>query len=273
MLTQVNVTNVRGDTLQLSLLDSSNGYVVKDIEGLDPVNASLTTSTMAQRDGAQSQNARRDTRNITIKLGLEPDFLVSTVDSLRQALYDWFMSKALVDLAFFKDDVLNVISSGQVESCENSMFSTDPEMDISIICYDPDFYAPEAVTLSSGTVSTTDTTTVDYPGSSEAGVIFTLNVDRTLTDFTLYNTAPDNSIQTFVVSGAFVADDVITITSVQGQKGINLRRAGLDSSILFWVQTSPNWITLQKGANHFRAFADGATVPFTMTYTPKFGGI
>jgi hypothetical protein len=273
VLTQVNVTNVRSDTLALSLLDASNGYVVKDIQGLDPVSASLTTSSMAQRDGAQDQNARRDTRNITIKLGLEPDYLVSTVDSLRTALYNWFMSKALVDMAFYKDDALFAIGSGRVESCENNMFSTDPEIDISIICYDPDFYGPSAVTLDSGTVSTTDTETIDYEGTSDAGIIFTLNVDRTLEDFTFYNTTPDNTIQQFIVSGSFVSGDVVTIVSIPGQKKFTLTRAGIDSSILFWMDTSSSWITLQKGANHFRVFASGASVPFTLSYTPQYGGI
>lgn len=273
MLTLVEATNVRSDTLALSLLDASNGYVVKDIQGLDPVNASLTTSTMAQRDGAQAQNARRDTRNITIKLGLEPDYLVSTVDSLRSALYGWFMSKALVDLALYKDDVLFAITSGQVESCENNMFSADPEVDISIICYDPDFYGPSAVTSSSGTVSTTDTTAINYEGNSDAGVIFTLSINRTMSDFTLYNTAPDNTLQSFIVNGSFVAGDVVRINSIPGQKSITLTRSSITSSILFWMDTSSSWITLQKGANNFRAFATGATIPFTLSYTPQYGGI
>jgi Phage tail protein len=273
VLTQVDVTNPRSDTLALSLLDASNGYVVKDIQGLDPVNAALTTSSMAQRDGAQDQNARRDTRNVTIKLGLEPDYLVSTVDSLRTALYNWFMSKSLVDMAFYKDDVLFAVASGRVESCENNMFSTDPEVDISIICYDPDFYGPAAVTSNSGTVSTTDTTTINYEGTSDAGVIFTLNVDRTLSDFTLYNTSPDNTLQQFIVSGSFVSGDVITIVSIPGQKRLTLTRSGIETSVLFWMDTSSSWITLQKGANHFRAFASGASVPFTLSYTPQYGGI
>jgi hypothetical protein len=273
VLTQVDVQNSHGDTLSLQLLDASNGFVVKEITGLDPVNATLTTSVMAQRDGAQAQNARRETRNITMKIGLEPDFVLTTVDSLRQSLYAYFMPKSNVGLKFYKDTVLYAVGSGQIESFENALFSSDPEVDISIICYDPDLYAPAAVTTSLGTVSTTDTHTFGYEGTTEAGVIFALSIDRTMTDFTLYNTAPDNSVQSFIISGSFVAGDVVTINSIPGQKGVTLTRGGIDSSILYWMDTASTWITLFQGNNLFRAFAEGASIPYSLTYTTKYGGI
>jgi hypothetical protein len=256
-------------------MDSSNGYVVKEIDGLDPVNASLTTSSLAQVDGAQPQNARRDVRNITIKLGLEPDYLSTTVQSLRSALYDWFMTKSLIGLKFYLDGVLFAVSSGQVETCTNSMFSADPEVDISILCYDPDLYGPAQIELDSSTVSTTDTTAINYAGTSDAGVIFTLNINRSLDSVALYNTAPDNTIQQFALSGtgAFVSGDILTINTIPGQKSVTLTRASITSSVLFYVDDSAAWITLQKGVNEFRAFASGAAIPFTLTYTPLFGGI
>lgn len=273
MLTIVEATNGQGDTLSLNLLDSSNGYVVKGIDGLNPVAAALTTSSIAQRDGAQPQNARRDTRNIVIKLGLEPDYVSNSVQSLRSDLYSWFITKAEVDLAFYLDDVLFVVTSGQVESNDNSMFSADPEVDISIICYDPDFFAPEAVTVSEDTVSTTVTETIEYPGTSDAGVIFTLNIDRTMTDFTVYNTGPDNALQTFDVSGEFVSGDVVTINTIPGQRAITLTRSGLTSSVLYYVNGDASWIALKKGTNFFRAFASGDGIPYTLVYTPLYGAI
>ena len=275
MLTLVEVTNVRSDTLQLPLLNASNGYVVKDIEGLDPVNAALTTSTMAQIDGAQPQNASRGTRNITIKLGLEPDFISTTVQSLRSALYDYFMPKANIQFGFYIDGALLAVASGQVESFANSMFSADPEVDISVLCYDPDFYGPAAETTSFDSVSTTMTTTFTYEGTSEAGVIVTLNVDRTVDGFTLYNTAPDNTLQKFNFSGtgAFIAGDIITITSIPGSKSLTRSRAGIVSSVLYYLDDGADWITFQRGDNLFRAFAAGAGVPCTLTYTPQYGGL
>lgn len=275
MLTQVDISNVRSETLQLFLLSSSSGYAVKEIDGLDPVNATLTTSSLAQVDGAQPQNASRGTRNITMKLGLEPDFLSTTVDSLRFGLYDYLMPKSNIAMKFYKDGVYFASASGQVESFENSMFSADPEVDISIICYDPDFYAPVAVELDSDTVSTTDTTTISYPGTSDTGVIFTLSIDRDLDDLTLYNTAPDTTIQQFHLEGtdAFVDGDILTINTIPGQKSVMLTRDSITSSVLYYVDDSAVWLTLQKGDNEFRAYAAGDPIPFTLIYTPLYGGL
>jgi hypothetical protein len=254
--------------------DSSAGYVVKDIEGLNPVKATLTSSTLSQVDGAQFQNARRDPRNITISVGLEPDYVTTTVQSLRDALYSYFTTKAVVDLAFFLDNVEYVVTTGQVESCENSMFSADPQVDISLICYDPDFYFPEMTNLSSETVPNTNANMVDYQGTTDTGVIFTLNVNRDMTSVILYNIAPDGIVQQFGITGATFTDgDVIIVNSVPGFRSVTLTRDGVTSSILYWVDAFPTWITLKKGINQFRAYSLGNGVPYDLTYTAKIGGI
>lgn len=274
MLTEVDVTNVRSDTLQLPLLSAAGGYAVREITGLDPVNAALTTSSMAQLDGAQPQNARRDIRNITMKLGLTPNFVDTTVDSLRQNLYNYFMPKSLVGLTFWKDGVVYAITSGQVEDFQNPMFSADPEVDISIVCYDPDFYAPAPTVTSLTTVATTDTTSFNYAGNSDAGIIFTLNINRTLSGFTVYNQQPDNTLTTFAVSGSFISGDVFTINSVPGQKSVTLTRSGITISALSMVDpTNAGWPVFQRGVNLFRALATGATIPCSVTYTTKYGGL
>lgn len=274
MLTEVDVTNVRSDTLQLPLLSAAGGYAVRDIQGLDPVQAALTSSSMAQLDGAQFQNARRDIRNITMKLGLVPNFVTTTVDSLRQTLYDYFMPKSNITLTFWKDGAVFAVASGQVESFDNSMFTADPEADISIVCYDPDFYAPAPTVTNIATVTTTDTTAFNYPGNSECGVIFALNINTALTGFTIYNQQPDGTLTTFAVTGSFVSGDIFTINSVPGQKAATLTRGGITTSALSMVDpTNIGWPVFQKGENLFRAFASVAAIPCSVTYTTKYGGL
>lgn len=273
MLTLVEVTNDSSNTLRFPVADSSSGYSVRDVEGLDPVDATLTSSSEAQRDGASPQNARRDVRNILIKLGLEPDYSSTTVQSLRTALYDYFLPKKNITLGFYIDDVLFVTTSGQVETCQAPMFTEDPEVDVTIVCYDPDFYAPSEQVFSGNTTSGTDFQTISYPGTSETGVVFALSINRIMSSFALYNTTPDGSTQVVQVNGSFAPGDIVTINSVVGQKAVTLLRGGIASSVMFYRDISSDWITLEKGDNHFRAFTSGAAIPYTVTYTPKYGAI
>lgn len=273
MLTVVEATNILGSTLRLPLLDTSKGYSVREIDGLGPVAATLTSSSLAQVDGTQAQNARRESRNITMKLGFTPDFVNTTVQSLRSVLYDYFMTKALVDLNFYIDDVLTMVTSGQVETFDNPLFTADPEADISILCYDPDFYGPAPLTLSSSTRSDTNTSLITYTGNSEAGLIFTLNVNRALTDFWITLQRPDNQRQKMEITGSFVAGDVITIDTRPGSKAVTLMRSGISSSILAGFDETGTWLSFQKGPNQFGAFAAGAGIPYTMVYTTQFGAL
>ena len=275
MLTAVDITNSRGDTLHLPLMDISGGYVVREVKGLDPVSASLTSSSTAEEDGAQPQFARRGPRNVTMKLGLKPDYNVNTVQSLRSALYPYLMPKLNIKLDFYLDNVLYVTTDGQIEDFSNEMFTQDPEVNISILCYDPDFYAPSAITASDFTQSDNVTTKlIQYNGTSDAGFVFTLNINRALSGFTLTNTTPDNVKRSLEIAGAsFVSGDVLTITTIKGQKAIVFNRAGLVSSILYFKTDVSEWPFLQNGNNNLGAFCSGAGIPWSLSYTPKYGGI
>ena len=73
LLKTLKVTNSRGFTLDLPLEDISGGFIVKGIEGLGPVKATLVSSSFANMDGEQYHSSRRKARNLIVKLGLDPD--------------------------------------------------------------------------------------------------------------------------------------------------------------------------------------------------------
>src|SRR5690242_8791578 len=129
MIVQVEATNSRGSVLELPIDDVLNGLVMQEIEGLDPVKATIVTSSFAQQDGVQYQSSRRDQRDIKLSIGLEPDYTVSTVRGLRSQLYRHFMPKSEVQLRFIDDDGLAVLISGRVETCEAPPFVEEPQMD------------------------------------------------------------------------------------------------------------------------------------------------
>lgn len=273
MLSTVEVRTTAGTLLTLPLETVSNGIYIEDIGGLDPVKATIVSSSFANMDGSQYQSARRESRNITIKVALDPDYSIESVADLRARIYNFFMPKSNVSLRFIMDNDLEVDISGRVESCETPLFTKDPQVDISIICFDPDFVDITPVEFSGESTDDTDEELISYVGSVETGMTFVLNIDRTLTEFTIYHRAPDGSVRTLDVAGAFEADDVLTIVTVKGQKELTLTRDAVSSSALYAMSPQSNWIEFEKGNNYIRVYAIGDPIPYDLSYTTRYGGL
>ena len=170
MITLVEATNSQGALLGLPLDDVSNGVVVEEIEGLDPVDATIVSTSFATLDGVQYQSSRRNERNIKLKLGMEPDYAVDTVRTIRKRLYRHFMPKSPVGLRFYDSDGLVVDIAGRVESAPAPLFAEDPEMTVSIICFDPDFVEDQSVIVPGNTVATDTEFVLEYDGTVETGM-------------------------------------------------------------------------------------------------------
>lgn len=273
MLYKVEVRNAQGALLSLPLDDVSSGLVVQDIQGLDPVKATIVSSNFAQLDGTQYHSSRREARNIIMVLGLEPDYVMASVRDLRNSLYSFFMPKSEIFLRFYMDEGLTVNIMGRVETFEAPLFAKEPKAFISILCFDPDFLDLDPVELTGSSTSTTDETTITYDGSVETGLVFVLNVNRTLGAFTFYFKPPDGTLRSMDFAASLVTGDVLTINTVSGAKGATLTRAGTNSSLLYAVSPQSNWHELQNGDNKIRIYATGAAVPYTLTYTARYGGL
>lgn len=273
MLTKVEVRNPAGNLLTLPLEDVSDGYILKDVEGLDPVKATIISSTFASLDGVQYQTARREARNLIVKLGLEPDYSSSSVRALRSNLYNWFMTKAPVNLTFYDSDGLIVRIDGIVEDYVGPLFVKEPEAAVYITCPNPDLVELAPVTGSGNTVSTTTEFLITYNGSVETSIKFDLLLNRSLSAFTIYHRPPDNIIRSFDFMASLVNLDTLSIDTTVGQKAITLTRSGVQSSLLYGRQPGSAWFLLQPGVNHFRFYATGAAIPFNYSYTERHGGM
>lgn len=273
MLNKVEVRNAKGDLLSLPFEDMSNGYCVKGIDGLGPVKAAIVKSSFAQLDGTQYHSSSLGDRNITMKLGLYPNWISNDVEDLRYALYDYLMPKSPISLRFYTDKGLTVDIAGRVESLEPDIFSREPAVDASIICFQPDFLALAEISISGNTVSDTTATTISYAGTSEAGIILALNINRTLGEFTIYNQAADGTLQALDFQTSLAAGDVLTINTNVGSRGATLVRGGTISQPLYAIQKPTGWTSLQKGDNLIRVYATGAAIPYTISYTTRYGGL
>lgn len=273
MLTKVEVTNRRGNVMVLAINDDNNPYQVAEIEGLEPVQATLTSSSYAGNDGEVFQGAKRGARNIKIKLDLDPDFVDDTYTTLRQALYAYFIPKSQVKLRFYSDTGLYLDIQGVVEEFTSPLFVQGPEVNISIMCYQPDFTDPRVISIEGVTVDDDTVTVLDYPGSVETGTLVTLNVNRPLTDFTIYNSDEGGNLLQLDFSGTLMDGDTLVVSSVKGSKGIRLTRTGVESSYLYGRSAQSNWIELDEGLNNFRIYAPGDPVPYVLEYVVRYGGL
>lgn len=272
MLRKVDVVTRRGTTLSLDLFENDSGYQV-EVEGLNPVKAELSSSSYVGMEGEEFQSSRRGKRQIKFKFDLQPDFVADTFATLRRRLYDYLMPETTVKLRFHLDTGLYVDIDAVVEDHSSPMFSEDPEVQVVLICFKPDFIDPNRVEFEGSTVSTSAITEINYPGTIDIGVVVTMHINRNVEGFTIYNTTEDGVLSQLDFSYPLINADELVISSLKGSKGITLTRAGTSSSLLYGRSAQSKWINFSQGINEFRVYTPGDPVPFTLEYLVRYGGL
>ena len=270
---KLEITNARGNVLTLMMEEDNGPYQVADIEGLDPGKATLVSSSYAGAPGAVFQAATRPPRNIKIKVDFDPDFDPTTYEDARAELYKWFMPTAKIKQKYYMSTGLDLEIDAIVESNDSLIFEEDPDATISLMCYDPDFIDNRIITVSGASVDDATNTEIDYPGTIEAGTVLTINFNRAVSEFSIYNIDEANGIQQFNFSGSLLAGDTLVISSLSGNKGVTLTRAGVSSSYLYGRTAQSTWIKLFEGLNQFRVYAEGDPIPYELEYRVRYGGL
>lgn len=141
MITLIRIYNEGSDFIELSLSDSSAPYFVKNIDGLGPVNATISTTTYVTKDGGSFQNARTEMRNLVMQIGLNPSYVDSAdpYGDLRRDMYPILNPKNKVTVVIFSDKMETLFIEGWVETFDPTIFSKDPDFTVSILCPDPYF--------------------------------------------------------------------------------------------------------------------------------------
>ena len=274
MLSEVEVLSSRGSILTMPLGDITDGIVIAEMDGLDPVDATIVTTNSPNQDGTQFHNAVSEDRIITLKIEMKPYDSTQTVYSIRKKLYEFFMPKTPVRFTFRTEEGLDVDIAGRVESFKNVQFAAEPTVDITVKCFDPDFVDPDIETVTGSTVSTATTFEIDYDGSVDTSVIFTLTLNRDLSEFTIYTTMPDGSVRNLDFALAMLNGDVLVIDTIPGNKTVTQYRGGSVLAYpLYAVSPQSSWIEIQPGTNVFRVYATGAAIPFTFQYHKRYGGL
>ena len=284
MLKTVTVTSKRTSTpLVLDLWSPANGYFVKDIDGLGPVDSPITVLNSAISDGGVYQTSRRGTRNIVITLGLVPSWTTS-IETLRRALYTWFAQKSIVNLSFI-DSIYSypLLINGYVEKLTHSMFDSKATFEISIICPDPIFTGNTTVNLVPTHTQLLAGYTVNNQGTDVSG--FTLNMTTrsymTTVSFSATSVVNPDGTTTFSFKNSTDVDDinelstgmVYRLTTGYRDRAFERVVSGGNISLLSWITAATRWPMLYPGSNTLKvaAYVAGTVPTYTLSYIPRFG--
>lgn len=286
MLTRMEIISQAGRSLELPMFDVTSPYIVTDVSGLEPVKAELSSSPFATRDGSQFQSSRRVPRNIVLKVGIENGYGTKSVRDLRTNLYNVCMPQSRVTLRFFMDNALFATIVGIVETCDTSLFSRDPEVTISFMCFDPDFLAPsDTVVLGSAIPKAMDEhgyfQHIDYRGTTPTGLRLQMTTNAPLRSLALSArpslagsaralafTAPDSSVASFPTGSEL---DIIT---VPGSKKAVAGGTGGGRSMLPMLVRGSIWFKINPGTNYILVKHDGPSIlTYKLTYRTRHGGL
>ena len=271
-LTTLSVVSSSGETLSFHI-GASTGYQLEEVRGLDPVKADISSSSFGQHDGSQYQSSRRGERNIVMVIGLVPDFVTNTVQSLRLDLARLLMPKRPVTLRMIDSDGSVVSIAGRVESFEAPLFTRTPKADISIICFDPDFKSHALTTKTGSSVTDITNTAVQYNGSVDTGFLFEMTVNRATNELALVLVNSMGESQRVDFAMALSAGDKIEIGSNFGEKGVWVTKDGLRTPALYTITPNSNFLVLSPGVNQFRVQMAGAAIPWSIKYYERYGSL
>lgn len=251
---------------------------IRGITGLEPVDASVNVSPYGSVDGESHTGSTVLSRNIVLTLRPNPDWDTWTYEALRRLLYSYFMPKRSIRLIFYSDDMDPVEISGIVESIEANLFSSDPELVVSIICPDPYFVALNPTVVTGQSIREGGALSVfNYDGNIETGVH--VKVTWVSGDLPSYIGIQVGSpiISDIHVVSENLDEDYFELNSVSMQKYI--RRVNISTGIITNLlskasfETGLGWPLLYSGDVNFAVVTDVGVQNWQLTYYEKFGGL
>lgn len=282
MLTEVKAFSSWPDAPSLPLSDEGSPETdliqIRNIDGLDPVVASVNTSPFGSVDGEAFVGSSVLSRNIVITIGSNPDWKTWTYESLRRLLYQYFMPKRSVRLVFYSDDMVPVEITGVVEDVSPNQFSKDPEFLVSIICPYPYFTALNPTVVTGQSIRTGGTVrTINYDGSVETGFYVAITYSSGSNPGSLGIQVGNPTIAHFtaVLANIITSTKYVEMSSVPLEKYIRsiATDTGLIVNMLPNMQVGSSWPILLPGDNDFSVITDVGIQDWRLVYYERFGGL
>lgn len=252
---------------------------VRNVDGLDPVKATVNTSPYGSVDGESFVGASVQGRNIVLTLHPNPDWDTWTHEKLRDLLYRYFMPKRPLRLVFFTDEKPPVEILGIVEDVQMSMFSKDPELIVSVVCPDPYFTTVDPIIVTGLTTPNGNVPhVIDYQGSEEGRMIVRVTaVPGQVAPSTIDIQIGDPKETYFGVTATVGATSFFEMSSLPMRKYVQNVEigTGVITNLLdnVYIQEGSLWPEFQPGLNEFSVITDHGAHDWALTYYERYGAL
>lgn len=291
---ELTLENKKGEKITLTNREAE--YQVISVEGLDPPNATITSSKVVGLDGSKYQDSRLEERNIVITVKIN-----GNIEANRNRLYRYAKSKQYCKV-YYKSATHNVFAEGYVENNECSLFTNDQRMQISIVCQDPYLQAVNEILSDVSKI----VGLFEFPFAFGAGGIEPNTITDAAIEFGVYdenrvvniiNTGADTGLvihmnvfggdvtnpiiydvytrDFFALDTVLYDGDAVTINTNRGQKSIVVLRNGVEFNGLNWLRPKSTWLQLREGDNIYTFDAEEGVnlISVYITHRPRIEGV
>lgn len=281
MIKSITITNYLDESIKMDLRNpASSGFLIRSIDGLGPVKATINSLEVATSDGSIFNSARASSRNIV----LDVVFFGNSVEDIRQKSYRYFPLKKPLRFTVETDN-RTCYTIGYVESNEPDIFSDQESSKISIVCpesyfrsdkpqltvfagTEPAFEFPfsnESATeplLIMGNIFYYSEKTIEYLGDTDTGFVMTIQFNDPATGVVVYNIKTGESMKILddkyeaIMGSGIEVGDIIEISTIKKNKYIRVLRDGVYKNIMNALDKNTNWLQFTKGYNTIAYVAD-----------------
>ena len=264
--------NYRGEKMTFS---RTPRMWIESISGLG-ADYEVTTSKNSGQDGENYTGATASKRNIVMVL----DVPKRRMDDVKDRLYSFFQPRSVGILYYYSGNIARK-TRYYVESIEPEESGLVRTITISLICPDPKFYAltdnltelavwegliewpleiiePFEVTRKANSLIGN----VYNPSAVPMGLTATFRASGTVVNPSLYDV---NRHELMQINTTMHSDDIITVTTGDGNKRVKLVSGGVTTNINNMMQYPPHWLQAQQGDNLFRYNADSGIDALSVT--------
>lgn len=274
----LNVENKNGQ--RFTLTGNETSYQIISVDGLNPPNATIQSTTVAGMDGSRFASAKLGERNIVLTIKINGD-----VEANRLYLYRYFKTKQYCKI-YFANGSRSVYAEGYVETIECELFGNDQQMQVSIVCQDPYLKDIDEIVYDisqvigmfefpfafggNGVIDPTDTddaiefSIIDKEnivnivnfGDTDSGFIIEIIALGAVTNPIIYCVDTD---EFFGVNCTMAKGDVLTIDTIAGEKSVTFDHDGVKSNYLRYIQMGSSWLKVLQGDNQYTYGADSGS--------------